>query len=139
MALTQIAGAPVTQGGFGGGAGPIQQKSANYTILMSENGTHFCGIQSAGAATFTLPTGALDGTTYTFTQGSITQNMIIQLPVGETARLGVSAITTSGGTATWLGAASATVGSTCIFKKVSIAGVCSWIVFGASGVLITLA
>lgn len=143
MALTAggYIGAPISINGAvgaGGGAGPIVAKTTSYSVLLSENGYTFTNTGAAGAVTFTMPANAPAGFTATFIQDSATQNIVIQMPVGETLRLSPILVSSSGGTATWTGAAAASQGCTLTVVKVGGA-VVSWSSRGFLATLPTLA
>lgn len=80
--------------GFAAGVWTVT-KTANYSVLIGDNGKHFNNIGASGTVVFTLPTGVA-GMNYTF-EVDATQTVTIQAGGSDTIRNGAS-VTATGGT-----------------------------------------
>lgn len=56
---------------------PVTAKTADYTVLQSDNGTLFTNKGAAGSVNFTLPVTPYTGTTYEFQACVLAQNLVI--------------------------------------------------------------
>lgn len=108
------------------GRGPIefQVKTANYTVLTTENGTGFTNVGAAGAITFSLPAATV-GLHYYFAVG-VAQELRIDPNGTETISLPSSGVPQAAGAYLTADAIGETVHIAC-----ATAG--SWRVFGYTG------
>lgn len=126
---------------FAGGvlqSGPgVQAITASYNISLAENGFTYVSNATAAAVTLALPANAPNGFTATFVQASVAQDLIVQMPAGEHARIGAGGVTSAGGTLTFTGASGATCGASYTLRKVSGANATEWVLTGY-GTYVTL-
>jgi hypothetical protein len=96
----------------------VENHATNYPFTAADNGKTFTTTGASGAVTFTVPAGLPVGFEFGIYQNT-TEDIVVQLSGSEVARWLNALITTAGGTLTWTGAGSISIGCYNVFKKVT--------------------